>query len=110
MSKTFAYVNMVDKVSRGVHHAAMPTLRTPTEARAWLSRHGVTISEWARVHGFKPSVVASLLAGRSHGNWGEAHDAAIALGLRLPPEPHEEHPLAGVESRAVQPTHLGVPS
>jgi gp16 family phage-associated protein len=71
----------------------MPTIRTPTEARAWLARHGVTITDWARRHGFKPAVVASLLAGRSQGNWGEAHSAAIALGLRVPPEDGEEHPL-----------------
>jgi len=88
----------------------MPSLRTPTEARAWLLRHGVTITEWAHVHGFKPSVVASLLAGRSQGNWGEAHQAAIALGLRLPPAPDEEHPLASAQSQAAQLNHGGVPS
>jgi gp16 family phage-associated protein len=88
----------------------MSTIRTPTEARAWLSRHGVTITEWARAHGFKPAVVASLLAGRSQGNWGEAHDAAVALGLRSPPEPNEEHPLAGAQVRSAQLTHRGVPS
>lgn len=72
----------------------MTTLRTPIEARAWLQRHGVTISEWARANGFKPAVVAALLAGRSQGNWGEAHQAAVALGLRSPPAEGEEHPLA----------------
>ncbi|WP_414708866.1 DNA-binding protein [Roseateles sp.] len=73
----------------------MTTLRTPVEARAWLRRHGVTISKWARANGFKPAIVAALLAGRSQGNWGEAHHAAVALGLRSPPEEGEEHPLAG---------------
>lgn len=71
------------------------SIRTPQEARAWLNRHGVTIAEWARTHGFKPSVVAALLAGRARGRWGEAHDAAIALGLRPAPQAGEEHPLAG---------------
>ncbi len=88
----------------------MPSLKTPSEARAWLLRHGVTISKWARCHGFKPGVVASLLAGRSQGNWGEAHKAAIALGLRSPPAPDEEHPLAETQSQAAQPNHGGVPS
>lgn len=88
----------------------MSTLRTPTEARAWLARHGVTITEWARVHGFKPAVVAALLAGRSQGNWGEAHTAAIALGLRAPPLEDEEHPLAATSARPTNLIHRGVPS
>jgi len=41
----------------------------------------VTITEWAKAHGFKPAVVASLLAGRTQGKWGEAYGAAVALGL-----------------------------
>lgn len=68
-------------------------LRTPSEAREWLARHGVTISCWARSNGFKPSVVASLLAGRTRGQWGEAHQAAIRLGLRPAPSAEEAHPL-----------------
>ncbi|WP_353957268.1 DNA-binding protein [Pelomonas sp. SE-A7] len=86
----------------------MTTLRTPVEARAWLQRHGVTISEWARANGFKPAVVAALLAGRSQGNWGEAHQAAVALGLRSPPAEGEEHPLASAlraPSRVPAPAH-----
>jgi gp16 family phage-associated protein len=71
----------------------MSLLRTPPEARAWLSRHGVTITAWARSNGFKPAVVASLLAGRTHGNWGEAYAAAVALGLRPAPLDNEMHPL-----------------
>jgi gp16 family phage-associated protein len=70
------------------------TLRTPAEVRAWLERHGVTISEWARRHGFKPAIVSALLAGRTRGHWGEAHEAAILLGLRPAPAYGEEHPLA----------------
>lgn len=70
------------------------TLRTPAEVRAWLERHGVTISEWARRHGFKPAIVSALLAGRTRGCWGEAHEVAILLGLRPAPSDDEEHPLA----------------
>jgi len=68
-------------------------LRTRSEARAWLARHGVTISSWARSNGFRPSVVASLLAGRTRGQWGEAHQAAVRLGLRPAPTADEAHPL-----------------
>jgi gp16 family phage-associated protein len=69
------------------------TMRSPAEARAWLQRHGVTISEWARRHGFKPAVVSALLSERTRGCWGEAHDAAIMLGLRPAPADDEAHPL-----------------
>jgi len=70
------------------------TTRTPAEAREWLERHGVTISAWARSHGFEPSIVAALLAGRTRGHWGKAHQAAIELGLRPAPGTDEVHPLA----------------
>ena len=70
------------------------TVRTPTEVRNWLDRHGVTIAEWARAHGFSPAVVSGLLLGRSRGRWGQAHDAAVALGLRAAPAPEDAHPLA----------------
>ena len=73
----------------------MSSLRTPAEVRAWLARHGVTITEWAKAHGFKPAVVASLLAGRTQGNWGEAYGAAVALGLKAAPIHDEAHPLGG---------------
>lgn len=70
------------------------SLRSPADVREWLGRHGVTISEWSRVHGFKPGVVFSLLSGRVRGSWGEAHEAAIALGLRAAPSGDEPHPLS----------------
>jgi gp16 family phage-associated protein len=54
----------------------------------------VTISEWARQHGFKPAIVASLLCGRTRGCWGEAHEAAVMLGLQPAPAEDEVHPLA----------------
>lgn len=74
-----------------------PRQRSAAEARAWLARHGVTITKWARANGFKPAVVAGLLAGRTQGHWGEAHQAAVRLGLREAPLAQEPHPLAGVE-------------
>lgn len=67
--------------------------RTAPEARAWLERHGVTVSDWARAHGFEPSVVFALLSGRTHGRRGQAHLAAVALGLKGPAPNDEESPL-----------------
>jgi gp16 family phage-associated protein len=83
------------------------TTRSPAEARAWLERHGVTITAWARTHGFKPSIVGALLAGRTRGNWGVAHQAAVQLGLRAPPQADEAHPLAAAHDPQA---HYGDPS
>jgi gp16 family phage-associated protein len=76
-----------------------PRTRSPAEAREWLARHGVTITTWARAHGFKPTVVSGLLAGRTRGQWGEAHEAAVRLGLRPAPQAHEPHPLGDLGGR-----------
>jgi gp16 family phage-associated protein len=107
-SRTLANVNNVDIWGyRGEDTRMSTTIRTPEEARAWLSRHGVTITEWARARGFKPAVVAALLAGRTRGRWGEAHDAAVALGLREAPQADEEHPLTGLAGQGHH-LHRGV--
>jgi gp16 family phage-associated protein len=67
--------------------------RTPEEAKAWFDRHGIPVSEWARLHGFEPAVVFSLLNGRTRGRRGMAHLAAIALGLKANPASDEASPL-----------------
>lgn len=67
--------------------------RSLEEAKAWLDRHGVSASEWARNHGFPPAVVLALLSGRTRGRRGAAHHAAIALGLKAAPPAEEVSPL-----------------
>ena len=62
-------------------HQVFP-VRTPTEARQWFFDHGISITEWARSRGFSREVVYALLAGRTRGTRGEAHHAAVALGLK----------------------------
>lgn len=74
------------------------TVRTCQEVRWWLERHGVTAAEWAKVHGFEPTVIYSLLNGRTRGRHGQAHAAAIALGLKPRPEEGEELPIRFVNS------------
>lgn len=69
-------------------------IRTPSEVKEWLNRHGVTATEWARAHGFKASVVFALLNGRTRGNHGMAHRAAVALGLKPPVDACEPSPLS----------------
>ena len=85
------------------------SLRTLAEARAWLERHGVSASEWARVHGFEPTVVLSVLSGRTRGRRGQAHAVAVALQVKEAVSKCESSPLAlsgnedGTESRRAVP-------
>lgn len=53
------------------------------QARAELSRKGVTIREWADANGVKRATAYNLLCGRLTGNRGEAHRAAVLLGVKL---------------------------
>ncbi|MBF9171782.1 DNA-binding protein [Xanthomonas campestris pv. campestris] len=59
--------------------------RTPAEAREWLVSNGITVSGFARQLGVNRTVVDDLLRGRSQGKYGDSHTAAIALGLKAPP-------------------------
>lgn len=56
-----------------------------SNARRWFDRHGVSIGAWADARGFSRTTVYAVLAGRSPALRGEAHQVAVALGLK-PPE------------------------
>lgn len=58
----------------------------PKELRAWFETEGLSISQWASNHGFKPREVYALLSGKTTGVRGRAHKVAVALGLRPPPK------------------------
>lgn len=51
-------------------------------AKNQMANQGVTVTEWAMQMGFRPSTVHSVLAGRSTGRWGEAHEVCVALALK----------------------------
>lgn len=57
--------------------------KTLNEVKQWFFREGLPVTEWAKAHGFRPDAVYALLAGRTVGRRGQAHRAAIALGLKL---------------------------
>ncbi|HYG07437.1 MAG TPA: DNA-binding protein [Stenotrophomonas sp.] len=59
--------------------------RSPEQARDWLKANGITVSAFAHQIEVNPTVVFDLLRGRSQGNYGDSHKAAIALGLKAPP-------------------------
>ena len=63
----------------------MTQLRTGEEIRRLFRDEGVTLSDWARRHGFSRLAVYSALAGRTQGVRGEAHQVAVALGLKARP-------------------------
>lgn len=57
-------------------------LRTPKEVREDFARKGISIAEWAGQHNLNPHRVYDVLNGRNKGSFGEAHRAAVLLGLK----------------------------
>lgn len=60
--------------------------KTPAQARAWFRANGISITDWCRDHGFNRYTVVDLLRGKRLGHRGEAHRAAVALGLKESPD------------------------
>lgn len=65
--------------------AALPYPQTPESANAWFIRHGICKTHWAQAQGINRMILVDLLRGRLKGLRGEAHHAAIALGLKADP-------------------------
>lgn len=57
-------------------------LLSAAEARARLEARGVSIARWAVKNGLNPNTVSDLLSGRKKGVRGEAHRAAVLLGMK----------------------------
>lgn len=57
-------------------------LNSRSDVRSWLRIHGLTVSQWAREKGFPLDTVYAVLSGRAAGHWGQAHEVAVALGLK----------------------------
>lgn len=51
-------------------------------ARQRLTRQGMTVRAWAQRHHFSESTVYEVLGGRKRCLYGEAHRAAVLLGLK----------------------------
>lgn len=52
------------------------------QARSTLDRRGQSVQEFARQHLLNPSTVYAVLNGHSQGRRGEAHRAAVLLGIK----------------------------
>jgi gp16 family phage-associated protein len=55
------------------------------QIKARFRAEGVSIAEWARARGFSEIMVYRVLAGTVKGTRGEAHNIAVALGLKPAP-------------------------
>jgi len=60
----------------------MPATVTPEQAREALDRKGMSIAEFSRKHRLNKNLVSDLLNGRIKGRRGEAHRAAVLLGIK----------------------------
>lgn len=57
-------------------------MKTIDEVRAEFAHKGISFSDWAKAHGLRPPAVYDLINGRTVGNRGHAHNAAVLLGIK----------------------------
>jgi gp16 family phage-associated protein len=60
----------------------MKKTKTPEQVKADFLAAGITISQWARDHGYTPRQVSLVLNGQIKGRYGKSHDIAKKLGLK----------------------------
>lgn len=63
-------------------NAVVRGIKTGAEVRAEFSRRGLSISAWARSHGYSAQLVYQVLAGRRGCVRGQCHEIAVRLGLK----------------------------
>jgi gp16 family phage-associated protein len=59
----------------------MKTL-TPQQAIDRIRANGISVSQWARNHGYSPMQVYRVLDGTFKGLWGASREIAAKLGLK----------------------------
>ncbi len=57
---------------------------TPNQARARIRLKGITLTQWAKDHGFPRDAVYRVLGGQFKAHFGRAHDIAVALRMKVP--------------------------
>lgn len=55
---------------------------TAEQIKKKFRRNGLTFSRWARQEGYTPNKVIRVLNGFDKGNYGQAHEIAVKLGLK----------------------------
>lgn len=64
--------------------------KTHAQVRQELTTRGESIADFARRHGLNDSTVHQVLNGRNKGLRGQAHKAAVLLGLKIGTLPEQE--------------------
>jgi gp16 family phage-associated protein len=81
----------------------LPCQRQPADVKAQFRARGMTIRSWAQTNGFSTPLVYAVLGGRVQGIRGQAHEVAVALGLKpLPCEESQECCLTETHDDLVQ--------
>ncbi|MBE2242465.1 MAG: DNA-binding protein [Burkholderiaceae bacterium] len=57
-------------------------IKTPPQVRAEFARKGISISSWAKQHGFSRQAAHAVLSGRLQCRYGASHRIAVLLGLK----------------------------
>ena len=57
---------------------------TPAEVREALRLQGKTLTQWALERGFPRQEVYRVMGGQSKALFGQGHEIAVALGLKVP--------------------------
>lgn len=55
---------------------------SPADAKRALIAQGITLTEFAKRHGFKYRTVSEVVRGVNKGLYGEGHRIAVALGIK----------------------------
>lgn len=55
---------------------------TPEQVKQRFKQHGTTITKWAEERGYKRHAVYRVLNGFDKAYYGQAHEIAVALGLK----------------------------
>ncbi|MDF3932958.1 DNA-binding protein [Pseudomonas citronellolis] len=57
--------------------------KTTEQVKQAFRASGTTVTQWALANNFPPNAVYQVLNGFSKGHYGQAHEIAVALGLKL---------------------------
>ena len=56
--------------------------KTADEVKAEFRAKGITLTAWAKQHGFRLAAVNAVLRGQHQGHYGKAHEIMVALGMK----------------------------
>lgn len=74
---------------------------TPDQVKQRFRQRGVTLTQWAAQHGYDRKAVYRVLNGADKGRYGQAHEIAVKLGLKVPPEePSTQDETRNTQARA----------